>query len=488
MSLKTKMMFVCLFITLTGLVTGVVGYFSIASLADVYNPIATRGLPLIGTLGDMRGVFRELRVQIRSIAFVGTTPKDVDFYVKEALSQAAQVETLFSQYEKLDPEANQRSSYADLKKSWTDFKDFGGVLVEKSKNYEANQSEIVRLIREVCPQKAEVFYKALAVETDLYLTASSKEVGVALARENEAKTLTVIFAILAVIVAAVSSYLFSSKLSKKVFDIALNLDEANKTMTSSVETLTETGQSLSATSTQAAAAFEEIVSSLEELTSMVKLNSDNAGQAATISASSKEAAESGEKEIHVLIGSMQEISKSSKKIEDIIAVIDDIAFQTNLLALNAAVEAARAGEQGKGFAVVAEAVRSLAQRSALAAKDISILIKDSVKKVETGSAIADQSGTILNKIVLSVKKVADLNSEIATSSSEQRAGIEQISQAMNQLDQASQSNAMSAREVASIGEGIDSVSGLAQKLTTELNVLITGTKEETYSEPPSRAA
>uniref|UniRef100_UPI00322161D4 methyl-accepting chemotaxis protein n=1 Tax=Bdellovibrio sp. TaxID=28201 RepID=UPI00322161D4 len=197
-------------------------------------------------------------------------------------------------------------------------------------------------------------------------------------------------------------------------------------------------------------------------------------QAASLSASSREVAEKGQAEITRLISSMEQISKSSIKIEEIINVIDDIAFQTNLLALNAAVEAARAGEQGKGFAVVAEAVRALAQRSAVAAKDISHLIQESVDQVEQGSQIASESGVVLNNIVISVKKVSDLNNEIATASSEQTAGIQQISKAMNQLDQASQSNAASAEEIAATSAEIDNMAVVSQRLTVDLNKVVHG--------------
>ncbi|WP_415063424.1 methyl-accepting chemotaxis protein [Bdellovibrio sp.] len=281
------------------------------------------------------------------------------------------------------------------------------------------------------------------------------------------------------------------RLSKSVGSIADRLTVAGANVASSVEQLNEAGNSLSQSSTEAAASLEETVAALEEMTSMVQMNSDNAKQAAALSASSRDSAEQGEKEIHNLITSMTKISQSSKKIEEIIHVIDDIAFQTNLLALNASVEAARAGEQGKGFAVVAEAVRSLAQRSAASAKDISSLIKESVSQIEEGSETADKSGAVLTNIVNSIKKVSDLNNEIAAASAEQTTGIQQIGKAMNQLDQASQSNAASAEEIAATSGEINNLAITAQNLTAELNRVVIGSDDKVpkfkNSEPSSTA-
>jgi methyl-accepting chemotaxis protein len=185
---------------------------------------------------------------------------------------------------------------------------------------------------------------------------------------------------------------------------------------------------------------------------------------------------------------MQGISSASRKIEEIIHVIDDIAFQTNLLALNAAVEAARAGEQGKGFAVVADAVRTLAQKSADAAKDITSLIKDSVEKIEKGTLVADKSGVVMQDIVSSVKKVSDLANEIASASSEQTTGIQQISKAMNQLDQGAQSNAASSEEIASTAEEISSQAVQMQQLSEALNEVVTGMKEKIDVSAPAAKA
>jgi Methyl-accepting chemotaxis protein len=276
----------------------------------------------------------------------------------------------------------------------------------------------------------------------------------------------------------------AARVSNSISSIAVRLSGASSQVATSVEQLNEAGNNLSHSSTEAAASLEETVASLEELSSMVQMNSDNAKQAATLSASSRDAAEKGQKEIETLIHAMGSISQSSKKIEEIISVIDDIAFQTNLLALNASVEAARAGEQGKGFAVVAEAVRTLAQRSAEAAKDITSLIKESVEQVEDGSKIADQSGAVLNNIVTSVKKVSDLNNEIASASSEQTSGIQQISKAMNQLDQASQSNAASAEEISATSGEVSNLAVTTQDLTVELSRVINGdTKGDVHTDP-----
>lgn len=201
--------------------------------------------------------------------------------------------------------------------------------------------------------------------------------------------------------------------------------------------------------------LEETAASVEQMTSSVRETADNAQQASMLAAMAREHAENGGTVVTHAIQAMSEISASSQRIAEIIGVIDGIAFQTNLLALNAAVEAARAGEQGRGFAVVASEVRSLAGRSANAAKEVRALIESSVSTVENGSRLVERSGEALREIVASVKKVNDINGEIANASSEQALGIEQVNTALTQMDQITQRNAALVQKAASASDAID---------------------------------
>ena len=216
---------------------------------------------------------------------------------------------------------------------------------------------------------------------------------------------------------------------------------------------------LSQRTEEQASSLEETASSMEELTSTVKQNAENARQANQLAANASDIAVKGGHVVGEVVQTMASISTSSKKIVDIISVIESIAFQTNILALNAAVEAARAGEQGRGFAVVASEVRNLAQRSAAAAKEIKALIGDSVDKVEAGSRQVDQAGATMEEIVTAVKRVTDIMSEIAAASNEQSAGIEQVNQAIIQMDEVTQQNAALVEQAAAAAEAMQEQSG-----------------------------
>ncbi|UGB38814.1 methyl-accepting chemotaxis protein [Frateuria soli] len=216
---------------------------------------------------------------------------------------------------------------------------------------------------------------------------------------------------------------------------------------------------LSQRTQEQASSLEETASSMEEMTSTVKQNAENASHANQLARGAREQAERGGEVASQAVVAMKEINASSRKISDIVSLIDEIAFQTNLLSLNAAVEAARAGEQGRGFAVVATEVRNLAQRSAGAAKEIKALINDSAEKVRTGSELVDQSGKALAEIVDSVKKVTDIVAEIAAASQEQSAGIDQVNNAVSQMDEMTQQNAALVEEAAAAARAMQEQAG-----------------------------
>jgi len=244
-------------------------------------------------------------------------------------------------------------------------------------------------------------------------------------------------------------------------------------------------QDLSGRTEQQASALEETAASMEELSSTVKQNADNARQGNQLAQSASTVAIRGGEVVGQVVDTMKGINDSSRKIADIISVIDGIAFQTNILALNAAVEAARAGEQGRGFAVVASEVRNLAGRSAEAAKEIKELISDSVQRVEQGTALVDQAGATMTEVVGSIRRVTDIMGEISAASTEQSAGVSQVGEAVTQMDQATQQNAALVEESAAAAE---SLKAQAQQLVQAVAVFKLFKEKASHAVAPVAAA
>jgi len=246
----------------------------------------------------------------------------------------------------------------------------------------------------------------------------------------------------------------SNQTVAQLTEIITQIKETTDGINTSSKEISQGNTDLSSRTEEQASSLEETASSMEELTSTVKQNAENAKQANQLAVGASDIAVRGGQVVGQVVDTMSAISDSSKKIVDIISVIDGIAFQTNILALNAAVEAARAGEQGRGFAVVASEVRNLAQRSAAAAKEIKELISDSVEKVGSGTKLVDEAGKTMEEIVQAVKRVTDIMGEISAASMEQSTGIEQVNQAITQMDQVTQQNAALVEEVAATSESL----------------------------------
>ena len=239
-----------------------------------------------------------------------------------------------------------------------------------------------------------------------------------------------------------------------------------ETMSTASQEIAAGNLDLSSRTEEQASSLEETASSMEELTSTVKQNSDNARQANSLAVSASAVASRGGAVVAQVVTTMEEINESSKKIVDIISVIDGIAFQTNILALNAAVEAARAGEQGRGFAVVATEVRNLAHRSAAAAKEIKLLIGDSVDKVDNGSKLVHQAGITMSEVVESIRQVGEIISEISAAGTEQTLGIEQINQAIIEMDSVTQQNAALVEQSAAAAESLQDQAASLEKVVS----------------------
>ncbi|MCH1930147.1 methyl-accepting chemotaxis protein [Shewanella sp. A25] len=249
---------------------------------------------------------------------------------------------------------------------------------------------------------------------------------------------------------------YSNQTAEKLSYMIKEIQGAADTINTASSEIAQGNADLSSRTEEQASSLEETSASMEELTGTVKLNADNASQANALASKAAGVAVDGGELIQQVVQTMASINESARKIADIIGVIDGIAFQTNILALNAAVEAARAGEQGRGFAVVASEVRSLAQRSANAAKDIKALISDSVSKIESGNTLVGKSGDTMEEIVVAIKRVNDIMAEIAAASNEQAVGIDEISKAVVQMDEMTQQNAALVEQAAAAAESMQS--------------------------------
>ncbi|MGF6610769.1 methyl-accepting chemotaxis protein-1 (serine sensor receptor) [Paraburkholderia sp. WSM4175] len=250
-----------------------------------------------------------------------------------------------------------------------------------------------------------------------------------------------------------------SKMQTSLVNTVRTVRSGSESIASATRQIAAGNIDLSSRTEEQASALQQTSSSMDELTGTVKQNADNARQASSLAANASEIADKGSRVVSQVVETMGEINQSSAKIADIITIIEGIAFQTNILALNAAVEAARAGEEGRGFAVVAGEVRSLAQRSSAAAKEIKQLIDNSVERVQSGTSLVDEAGRTMAEIIGAVQRVTDIMGEIAAASAEQSSGIEQVARAVTQMDEVTQQNAALVEEAAAAAQSLEHQAG-----------------------------
>ena len=447
LGLKFKMLGSFLILTVVLAIVGVSGVFFIRDVSAKYEHVAKVNLPNAQELGMMQSSAFDLTRSFFQ-AELATDKADAQQSLNSIVSSLDSYEMADKAFKSKPLAEGEQELYETQNAAWKELNELAVKMVplleSKTPENRVKYLELTKSINVIRRAHTEGLKSLL----DFQQQESKRWAELAEGSASAARNFSIILVSGGILLSIFIGFLFANSLINSLRDVSIQIDAAATSTNSSSSQLSGASQFLAEGAAKGAASLEETMASLEELSSMVKLNTDHAKLAVSLSQACRQSAEAGETEIKKLITSVTEVSKSTKEIEEIINVIEDIAFQTNLLALNAAVEAARAGEHGKSFAVVAEAVRALAQKSAAASKNITKIVIDCVEKTENGVFIAGQGGVFFNEIVASAKKVADLNFEISTASQQQFAGLVQIGKAMNQLDQVTQSNAASAEEAA----------------------------------------
>ena len=511
LGLRGKLLSIAIIGTVACGIIGAVSYVNLKSLGKAEADVADNATPSLLIAGKINDAVSNLRDAELRLA-LSDSPEQIAQHDKLMLEHIALVAPLFADYDKRVDNDVERKLFGAVRAKFDAFKAHASALVPDIKSGDAARIGAARSqARDASGKEFDDVGKAID-ELSAFnekAVAESHAQAVATLSSSVVTLIVVSFAAAATLfgaaslviryivrqiggepndVAALANAIADSNLSTFVkvaagdtASVVASMARMQASLSQIVGSVRDTSESVATSSTQIAqgnmdlsqrteqqaSALEETAASMEQLNATVKQNADNAQQANQLSMAASAVAVQGGTIVGQVVGTMKEINDSSKKIADIIGVIDGIAFQTNILALNAAVEAARAGEQGRGFAVVATEVRNLAKRSADAAKEIKGLISASVERVEQGTALVDRAGVTMNDIVGSIQRVTDVMGEISSASIEQSAGVAQVGEAITQMDQVTQQNAALVEESAAAAE---SLKGQASRLLSSVAV------------------
>jgi methyl-accepting chemotaxis protein len=483
LGIKPKLIIAFVFSASIALIVGITSYVYSSKTIQAYRTIAKDNVPNLVQFIEMRTQLSEAVIPVASLIGTPTTPEEAAKAKIELEKAIAAFNKAAKTYEDL-PFAEGEEAQWNILKNET-LKRFFDMSLEMIRLSGTNSKADQQLRDQMWPAD---YAKAIEKRNQDFDALIKFETGGVSKSESLGDSLNLQMNQILLIVIAVGfffsilvGYFIATFLVKHIGAAATQLSQGSSEVSDASEQLSKASQQLATGASTSAASLEEGVASIEELDSMVRVNAGNAQQAAGLSQQVRTQVETSLQESERLAKCMDDIQSSARKIEEIIGVIDDIAFQTNLLALNASVEAARAGDQGKGFSVVAEAVRGLALKSASSAKDISELIKQSVEQVAAGVAITKTNSSLMQSLNDAIKKISDLNQEIATASSEQSSGVNQLSIALNSLDKTVQGNAASSEEVAASAEELTAQSQSMKVNVTKLINIVDGAS----SHPPS---
>jgi methyl-accepting chemotaxis protein len=448
---------------------------------EQYDHVRT---PVIVNAGELKTSINMIARWTLTIFMNAKDPVELKNSLQKTQEALEDFEKILTTLKKLDLSEKNKTLLAVIEKNWPIVKDETSRLVHEVEDSaeKADAAAYSRYKNDVRPQVNLTSETVEAITRTLEQEVRADNEGDEKMISNSLLIMSV-SGIVGVLASIVFLFVILRVIIKSLNTATESLVGASSMLATSSEQLSASATEVSSGSSETAASLQETVASLEELNSLIKTTDENSQISLDMTRQTHTQAELSEKKLNELIGSMTEISNSSKKVSDIVQVIDDIAFQTNLLALNAAVEAARAGDQGKGFAVVAEAVRSLAQKSAQSAKEIGELIRMSTEKTSDGVQIGHDCKELMTGMFESLKKAAAKSEEIAQSSQEQSAGMNQISTAMNQLDRATQQNTSASEQISASSNELSEQAVSLRKTVEGLRELVDGANSRNISAP-----